>query len=237
MANRNFCNKGNLYAMHCKPVLVDCSFIVDSSNTNGLGIKSLKGAGMIKAVYMHTSATAAAGSPNPAAGTIVVQLKDNYQRFMGANYFIDSPASGSDVKIDNSAMTAGIAYTITTLGNATTAKWVAIGVPLGITPAVGVTFIAATNGGSGNTLTSRVQLANAIGSGVLTIEAVGDPNTSISPNPTVAASPGGQIVLQARSATNSSTTTLVQTAPVDGSTIQLWFYFDDSTVLPGDGGA
>jgi hypothetical protein len=69
-----------------------------------------------------------------------------------------APNSGADVKIDNSAMTAGQLYTITTLGNATAAKWTAIGVPAGVTPAVGVSFIALTNGGAGNVLTSKVQV-------------------------------------------------------------------------------
>lgn len=243
MANRNFPNKGNLYAMHCKPVIVDCTFTVQLAATTGLGISSLKGSGMIKNIFMKSSATAAAlaaGNPLPntsaADGVIVVQLKDNYQRLLGVSYGIQSPASGSDVKIDNSAMTVGTPYIITTLGNATTAKWVAIGVPVGITPAVGVAFIAATNGGAGNTLTSRVQTALAIGSAVETIEVTGDPNTTNAANASVAPLPGGQIILQARAATNSSTTTLAAKIPSDLSVIRLQLYYDDSSVLPGDGG-
>src|SRR5580698_1169620 len=50
---------------------IDCNFIVDSSNGNGLGIRSLKGSGCAS-VYMHTSATPAAGNPNPASGYILV---------------------------------------------------------------------------------------------------------------------------------------------------------------------
>lgn len=192
---------------------------------------------MIKAVFMHTSSTPAGGNPNPAVGNIVVQFKDNYQRYLGGTFGVVSPASGSDVKIDNSAMTAGVAYIITTLGNATAAKWLAIGVPIGVTPAVGVSFIALTNGGAGNTLTSRVQTAATAGSTIPTIEIVGDPNTTIAPSPQSSAGIGGQIIIQCLAATNSSTTTLIPTNPANGSVMGLEFYFDDSSVLPGDGGA
>jgi hypothetical protein len=133
MANRNWSNGGKMYAMHTSPVMIDCNFIVDNTATNG--ISSLKGP-TVNAVYMHTSASAS--STNPAAGTIIMQLADNYNLLMGIDADIVAPNSGSDVKIDNSAMTAGVAYTITTLGDATAAKWLAIGVPAGITPAVGV---------------------------------------------------------------------------------------------------
>lgn len=193
MANRNFASGGKMYSMHVMPVQIDCNFIVDNTATNG--ISSLKGP-TVQAVYMHTSASAS--STNPAAGTIIVQLQDNYNQLMSFDFGIQSPNSGSDVKIDNSAMTAGVAYTITTLGNASAAKWAAIGVPAGVTAAVGVSFIAATNGGAGNTLTSRVQASAAAGSGVASIEIVGQPNQSIAPNRLLQASVGAQIILQCR---------------------------------------
>ena len=53
---------------HNKATILDCSFIVDSANPNGLGIRSLKGSGRVAKVFMHTSATPAAGNPNPVAG-------------------------------------------------------------------------------------------------------------------------------------------------------------------------
>ena len=223
MANRNWASGGKIYSMHVSPVLLDCNFVVDSANGNGLGIRSLKGPA-VQAVYMHTSATPAALNPNPASGTIIVQLADNYNRSFSGISSIVSPASGSDVKIDNSAMTAGVAYIITTLGNASLAKWQAIGLPAGITPAVGVSFIAKTNGGSGNTLTSRVQTTASTGSGVCTIETVGDPNLSIAPNPTANQGFGAQIILQCRDYAGA----LV--APADNSVISLSFYLSNSSV-------
>lgn len=225
MANRNFANS-RLYTGHVMPVLLDCNFVVDSSNGNGLGIRSLKGP-YVQNVFMHTSATPGSSNgvlnPNPIAGTIVVQLQDNYSRIYTGGHSIVSPVSGSAVKIDNSAMTAGTAYVITTLGNATAAKWHAIGVPAGVTPAVGVAFIAASNGGAGNTLTSRVM--TSVASTVSHIETVGDTNAAITPSPAANQKYGAQIVLQCFDIANA----LV--APIDGTVISLSFLLSNSSVL------
>ena len=224
MANRNYASAGRIYSMHVKPVLVDCNFIVDSTNGNGLGIRSLKGP-LVQSVYMHTSATPAAGNPNPASGTIVVQLQDNFNRsFSGFNAVV-SPVSGSALKIDNSALTPGVAYIITTLGDASVAKWNAIGVPAGVTPAVGVSFIAASDGGSANVSSSRVMTTAAAGSNIMTIETVGDPNLSIAPNPSANQGYGASFILQCRDATGAIA------APADGSVISLAFYLSDSSIL------
>lgn len=222
MANRNFANS-RIYTGHVMPVLIDCNFVVDSTNGNGLGIRSLKGP-YVQAVYMHTSSTPATGNPNPASGTIVVQLQDNYSRsYTGFNAIV-SPVSGSDVKIDNSAMTAGVAYIITTLGDASLAKWQAIGVPIGITPAVGVSFIAASNGGAGNTSTSRVQTTAATGSGIASIETVGDPNLSIAPAPSAGQGYGASFILQCHDYAGALA------APADGSVISLVFELSNSSI-------
>lgn len=53
MANRYF--KQFFYTFHKKPVLLDFSFIVDSTNGNGLGVRSLKGQG-VASVFMNSSA-------------------------------------------------------------------------------------------------------------------------------------------------------------------------------------
>lgn len=236
MANRNFASGGKLYSMHVKPVLLDCNFVVDSTNGNGLGIRSLKGP-MIQNVFMHTSATPGAGNPppgqatplpinpNPASGTIVIQLQDNYNRsFSGFNAIV-SPVSGSALKIDNSALTAGVAYIITTLGDATAAAWHTLGVPAGVTPAVGVSFIAASVGAGSNTSTSRVMTTAAAGSGVATIETVGDPNASIGPDPTQNQGYGASLILQCRDYTGAIV------APTDGTVISIAMYLGDSSVL------
>ncbi len=223
LANRNYIGS-RLYSGHAMPVHIDCNFSV--LNTNAAGITGLKGS-YIQAVWMDTSTTPAAGNPDPAAGTIVVRLQDNYNLLYITGFSIQSPNSAADVKIDNSAMTAGVAYVITTLGNATAAKWHAIGVPAGVTPAVGVSFIAASNGGAGNTLTSRVQESAAAGSGIASIEIVGDPNLSINPNPSANQGYGSQIILQCRDYAGAIA------APAAGSKIRLSMMLSNSSVLVG----
>lgn len=233
MANRNYASGGKIYAMHVKPVLLDCNFIVDSTNGNGLGIRSLKGP-MIQNVFMHTSATPANGNsnpatpnvavlnPNPASGTIVVQFQDNFNRSFSGFYSIVSPLSGSSLLVASAGLTVGIAYTITILGTTTTAQWNALGVPLGVTPAVGVSFIAKATSATG---TGAVQITAAVGSAVAQIETVGDPNLSIAPAPNSNQGFGAQIILQCRDYAGA----LV--APAAGSVISLGFYLSDSSIL------
>ena len=231
MANRNWSNGGKMWQMETSPVLLSCNFIVDSTNGNGLGIRSLKGPA-VKAVYMQTSATkdpkSPGGTTGPAAGVIVVQLEDNYNRSLCGFSALISPVSGSAVKIDNSAMTAGVAYIITTLGDASAAKWHAIGVPPGVTPAVGVSFIAASDGGSANTSSSRVMAAADSGSGIFSIETVGDPNLSIAPDPSVNQGYGAQIILECRKDSAADAPTVA--APADGTVISLAFMLSNSRV-------
>lgn len=230
MANRNFASGGKIYSMHVKPVLLDCNFVVDSANGNGLGIRSLKGP-MIQNVFMHTSASAGAGNsnpatpnvtvtnPNPASGTIIVQFQDNFNRSLSGGNAIVSPVSGSPL----TATVNHTAYIIVSLGTATAAQWQAVGLPKGITPAVGVAFIAtasATIGGS-----AAVEVAAATGSGVATIETLGDPNLSIAPNLSAAQGFGAQLILQCRDYAGA----LV--APADGSVISLSFYLSDSSII------
>ena len=222
MANRNWASGGKIYAMHVKPVLIEASFLVDDTQVNG--ISSLKGP-CISAIYMN-SAAATPSSPNPVAGTIVVRLQDNYNQLLAApKCTIVSPSSGSDVKIDNSAMTAGVAYTITTLGDATAAKWHTIGVPAGVTPAVGVSFVALSNGGAGNTLTSRVQASATNGSGIASIEMVRLANGDISPLPSANQGYGAQFILQCYDYAGA------KAAPAAGSQLQLMLYLSDSSVV------
>lgn len=214
MANRNWSSGGKIYSMHTMPVLIDCNFIVDSTNGNGLGIRSLKGP-TVAAVYMSTSATPAAGNPNPAAGVIVVQLMDNYNRSLSGFSSIVSPLSGTPL----TATVAGTAYVIVSLGTATLAQWQAAGLPSGFTPAVGTAFIAtatATIGGS-----AAVEITAATGSNITDIETVGDPNSTISSSNPVS---GAQIILQCFK--NGA-----KAAPVDGTVISLGMYLSNSSVL------
>jgi hypothetical protein len=208
---------GRFYSFGSKPVLIDLSFTVDSTNSNGLGVSSVRGQG-VKNVYMNTSATPAAGNPNPAAGVVWIQLQANYYRYMGG--FPGAPTTGSPLAVDATALTVGAPYTIASLGSGTTvaADWLTLGVPTGVTPAVGVSFIAKVTGtGSGD----ATVLAPGT-TGIQNIEVIGDPNLSLSPTPTAGLSPnvGGWIMLQFL---NSSGT---KTAPANLSVMRMSFFVD-----------
>lgn len=56
MANAIGNNGGRMFSFGAQPVLIDCNFIVDATNGNGMGIRSLKGQG-VRNVYMATSAS------------------------------------------------------------------------------------------------------------------------------------------------------------------------------------
>lgn len=205
------------------PVLLDCNFVVDSTNGNGLGIRSLKGP-YVSNVYMHTSATPATGNPNPVAGTIVIQLNDAYSRSYSGFDAKVSPVSGTPIVVTAAGahLVVGTAYIIVTVGSTTTAEWHTLGVPIGVTPAVGVSFIAAVTGtGSGS---GAVEVTAAAGTGICSIETVGDPNLSIAPDPTAGQGYGASLILQCRDYAGAIA------APADGSVISLAFLLSNSSV-------
>lgn len=289
MANRWFTQFYG--SLHKKPVQLDCNFVVDPTNQNGLGIRSLKGPG-IGNVYMHstasfvgnthtnkiidgisggtqslvvgeklsgtgiaagtiiagiTSGTAittnlattatnsavtiglvASGSPAPESGIIVVQFQDNFNRyFFGTSGFV-SPLEGTPISISTgSSLEIGVPYVIVSVGTTTLVQWQAVGVPVGIVPAVGVAFIATATSGAG---TGVVELPTV--SGITSIEVIGDPNATITSKAAtvLGISSGAYMVLQSLAATDSSTTTLVPTAPAPGSVVGLSFFMSNSLI-------
>ena len=229
-----FSNRGHFYAPHVRPVLIDCNFVVDSTNGNGLGIRNLKGQGVTN-VFMKTSATPGKGpngelNQNPSTGYIVVQLADNYQRYYGGFSGQVAPLSGSSLAVNASALTVGGIYVITSVGTTTYAQWLTLGMQSGITPAVGVTFAASVTGVSGGG-TGTVQAIAAAGSGIDHIEVVGDPNLTLNPVP-VSGSPnvGGWIYLACFASTGASGVNALA-APANGSVISLSFYLNQSSVV------
>ncbi len=166
---------------------------------------------------MNTSATPASGSPNPAAGTILVQLQDNYNRVLNSFKSIVSPLSGSPL----TSVTSGIAYVITAVGTTTAAQFHAKGVPAGVTPAVGVAFVASATGALGGT--GAVQISAAAGSGIASIESLGDANLSIAPFKASGQGYGAYFVLQARDYAGAIA------APAEESLISLSFYLSNGS--------
>lgn len=171
MANRNFLSQ-KLYQMEAYPVLISCNFVV--TPTNGLGITLLKGA-LVRNVFMHTSTTPTANNgytnPNPENGVIAVQLQDSYNKFLG---LMNSSVSYTDGSSQTSTTTGRLSV-ISVLGTATLAQWQAKGLPVGITPAVGVAFIATATGAIGGS--GAVQ--RPLWSGISKIEIGADPNLTL----------------------------------------------------------
>lgn len=357
-------NGGRLYSFGSQPVLIDCNFVVDSTNGNGLGINALKGQG-VQNVYMHTAETAAPGNPNPASGYALIQLSSNYNRYLGGFSGFVSPVTGSALNIDatDAALTAGVPYIITSVGqgpkgavtiapvadvsgslastyfmlydsygnsfciwfsvsgvgsppnlgpavvgtqrglqyvqqtilsgatadNITTAlaltipnlasgvngvysftvagggtatltctstlnapvagipqdgagsldtgftfaqtvkdtnlqDWQGVGLPKGLIPTVGQSFVATATGAGAST--GQVYAAGI--SGISSIEVIGNANLSLAPQP-MGGSPyvGGWILVQFLAPTSSSVTTLIPTAPANGSVVGMSFYVDN----------
>lgn len=187
-------NGKSIYTNVTKPMEVNLQFTV--TPTNGLGVTSLKSNGYVRNVFMHTSTTPTANdgytNPNPANGFALVQFKNNFNYYLNGYVQAQAPTITS-TKIDNSALTAGQAYIITIVGDSTLAQWQAIGLPPGITPAVGVSFIATAVGAGANTSTSRVQVPTT--SGVFGVEVVGNPGVSLS-NSNIATNGGAWLLLQ-----------------------------------------
>ncbi len=187
-------NGKSFYTNVTKPMQVNLAFTV--TPTNSLGVTSLKSNGYVNNVFMHTSTTPGSNNgylnPNPLAGYALIQLKQNFNKFLGMQYSFQTPTA-TDKKIDNAELSLGQVYVITVLGNATAAQWTAVGVPAGVTPAVGVSFTAlATGSGSGNSSTSRMQLPTS--SAIELVEVVGVTDTMTPAN--IATNAGQWVTLQ-----------------------------------------
>lgn len=216
-------NGGHFYSNITQPVKLDCSFIVDSSNANGLGIRSLKSNGYINNVFMHTSATPATNNgylnPNPASGYAMVQLKNNYNHYLNGYVQFQAPVTGSNINISGSSvMTIGVPYQITALGTSTTANWQTAGVPAGVTPAVGLAYISLITGSGTGTGTVK-----ALGTaGVVIAEILG--NTDLSVTSSIGTYSGEFILLKFFS--DASTVA----APNNETIVNIAFCLDASSV-------
>lgn len=115
-------NAGHFYSNIVSPVKIDLNFVVDATNGNGLGVRSIKSNGFVRNVFMHTSSTPGMGqgglvNPNPAVGYAMIQLKQNYNVYLGGFSGFVSPTTGSSISISGSSvLTAGKPYIITAVG-------------------------------------------------------------------------------------------------------------------------
>lgn len=218
-------NGKSMYMNIAKPQVVQCNFVVDSTNGNGLGIRSLKSNGYVNNVFMNTSATPGTNNgllnPNPAAGIVMVQFTNNFNYSLTGYGGFASPVAGAAL----TSVTANVTYIITALGTATLAQWQARGFPVGFTPEVGAAFVATSTGLIGGSAEVRVPGV----SGVSSIEVIGNPNATIS-NSNISKNAGAIYMLQILGATDASTTTMIPKAPAAGTVIGLSFWYDGSSV-------
>ncbi len=222
MANRRFPSQFN-YNFHMMPVLIDCKFKVLS--TAGIGISNLSSPG-ISSVLMHSSS---ASGNNLAAGQIQIQLQDSYYQYYWGGIQFTSPPTGSEINL-TTGLTLGQGYQITTVGTSTAANWVTAGLQAGLTPTVGMAFVAKT--AAAGTGTGKVKAVTT--SGVYGAEFMGSPTLGLN----VANQPtngGGILLLQCIGPTDSTHPGPVITQPADGTAVHLWFYVSNSSVtLQGD---
>lgn len=210
-------NGKSLYTNVTVPQYTWVNFTV--TPTNGLGVTSVKSNGFVNYLFMHTSTTPSAQAgvtnPNPADGYAIFSLTNSFNKFLGVRGTVVAPATSTST----TATTANNVYVITALGSASTAQWQAVGLPQGITPAVGQAFSAtasATIGGSATVGTPGVSNVGAI-------SIVGEPNSQVS-NSNIAQNGGAQIVLMFQDFAGA----LV--APTAGSIVRLELCYDRSTV-------
>jgi hypothetical protein len=113
--------------------------------------------------------------------------------------------------------------------------WQGVGLPAGVTPSVGASFIATATGYSTGGGSTGLVVANGV-SGISSIEVVGDPNQSLSPIPMGgSANIGGWIMVSFLASTSSSVTTLIPAAPAAGSVCGLSFELEaGSMILAGE---
>lgn len=168
-----------------------------------------------------------------SAGIYQFVLVDNFYKFLRGFFNMWAPVTGSALNVDASdaALTAGVVYQIVTLGTSTAADWLALGVPKGITAAVGVAFVALVTGSGVGTGTVK-----AIGtSGVGNVEIMGNPN--LTSGPTGVGNQGAIILVQClqyqQTGTTTNNTPVRPTVadPVAGSTLECLFLLNNSSAI------
>lgn len=200
-------NNSNLEILLTGPV-INCSFIVDHANGNGVGVRTLKTSPGIANVHGFSSVPIAGN--NVPSGFFQVLLNQQFSQYFGGFAGPVAPLTGSNVNAGS--FVSGTVYVIVVVGNT---NWQAIGLPSNITAAVGVAFIA-TGVGSGTGVVQKPSV-----SGIGSVEVVGDPNQTIN------AVGGGYILLQYIAPTINTgayVTPMIPSQPNDNTVIGATFY-------------
>ncbi len=162
MANRNFpCQRQ--FGFHLAPVKLDFSMSVTGAS-GALGATANPGQGITSITRL-------------AAGVYQLQLNDNYPSYLDSNFRIETNL-GSTAAASAASTTA--LSSISSLGTTTTAQWHTAGVPAGITPAVGVVFVAAA---AATAVTGTGTVKPVVADSITSIQICGDPNLMLSNQP------------------------------------------------------
>ncbi len=202
MANRNF-PSNKLYTPQVMPVLLNAQITIGASGA-----------------VASSSAPYISSITRLAAGKYRIKLDDNYNGFLNAMASIVAPSTGSAVA--SGSLVTGTAYRITVVG---TTNWQTAGLPEGLTPAVGMSFVAtATSAGTGT--------ATAIGaSNILSIQLMDD-GDNLAPSQSVSqTSKGGYISFITLAATAADNVALIPADPTSGTIISLSIYLSNSSVV------
>ena len=196
---------------------------IQSSSAITLSVATTSSVGSLTVSYTAVGAPGLPSAGGLAAGLIYVVFQDNYNAYLGGNVGFVSPVSGTPISISTgSGLTIGAAYVIVSVGTSTTANWNAMGLPLGIIPNVGATFIAtATGSGTGTGV-----VESSTNSGIMSVEAIGDGNqTIVSHGPSVLGQGAGSyLVAQCLNTSGAAT------APTTGSVVGMSFWMSNSVI-------
>ena len=204
MANRRF--EQFTGSLEKKLRLIYGEFILGTSGA----VSSFTGNGVLSVTLLTT-------------GIYQIQFNDNYYHYLGTSFSIETPTSGGSV--NDGSLVVNSLYEIVTVG---TTLWNSYGVPAGITPAVGVPFVATSVGGAGTGVAKKVIVT---GSGLSSVEVAGDSNTTNNWVNAITGTSGGSVVLiQTFGATSSSVTTPVLASGVSGTKIRFETRFRDSMI-------
>lgn len=166
MAARNF-PSNRIYNQHIFPVQLDAQITIGASGAPTLVTSSTVPLSNPSVTQRQSQGIYAI--TRLSTGRYQLQLKDNYSSLLAFDAMFTAPVTGSDIPVDatTAGLSSGTVYQITDVGTATTAaNWATLGLPIGITAAVGQIFKAATTGtgiqsGAGTVKAIGVQAVNA----------------------------------------------------------------------------
>ncbi len=179
------------------------------------------------------TAVPVAFAQNASAATIGGDLATVIAALNGGNSF--TATGTTTVTVTSKLVTVGLSpypsagtsgFTVSTVTYKTlAADWETVGLPVGLTPTVGQSFIATATGGAlGSGTVQAPTVAQVLGAQV-----IGDPNQSIA-NSSIAAHGGAWVLVQFVAATSTSNPTLIPTAPANNTAIGMTFKFDAGAV-------